>query len=413
MEPVFEEWDTYADKKELKMRGINFESIKSNSKLKIVAITGIRRCGKTSALIILHQILSKEDEKVGYINLEDNRIKNDENVLDNIVKWFGDNGYLLLDEITNAISWENWIARNHEMLKGKLNLILSSSRRSLAIPNKPLRGRMLVYELYPLSFREFLQFKDLKVEKTTAGIGKIEKSLDEYLIYGGFPEAVLLNDKTEKIRLLNSYFKDIIGLDVAELSMEKMSVVDLFGKYIVGSSYFSASKCLNFFKSMGYKTSKQSLLHLEKCSQEGYLFFFVPIFSHKIKDRSQYPRKAYLGDTGFMYAINGKIEYGRLYENTVFLELKRHDREISYWKNSQGAEVDFVICKGLKPKQIIQVAYDIENENVRERELKGLIECAREFGLKNGLVITKSYEKNEKHDGIDIEFTSLRKWLLQ
>ncbi|MEW5896880.1 MAG: ATP-binding protein [Nanoarchaeota archaeon] len=415
MEQIFEEWNAYAQKKELQDRELSFEKLIANARLKIVVITGMRRCGKTSILILLSQRLSRKGKKTGYINLEDSRIKNRPEVLDDILKWFGEEGCLLLDEITNARDWEGWLARNHEMLKGRLNLILSSSRRGLAVPSKPLRGRMLAYELYPLSFREYLCFKKIKLEKTTVGLGRMEKALEEYLVYGGFPEVVLLADKTEKIRLLNFYFRDIIGLDIAEIARENISTVELFGKYVIDAPYFSASKCLSFFKSQGYGIAKQSLLYLEKCSQEGYLFFFAPIFSYTIKDRSQYPRKSYLGDTGFIYALSGKKDWGRLYENAVFLHLKRQNlpaTEINYWKNAVGREADFVLREGLKTKEIIQVAYELSEEKTKDREVSGLVECARALGLKKGKVITKNLEKSKTVDGITIQFIPLWKWLL-
>jgi len=219
----------------------------SNSHLKIIEITGIRRSGKSSILIMLQQELVKKGEKAAYINLEDSRIKDNRTLLDDVLKWFGDKGFLLLDEATGVHDWEGWLARNHELLKGKLQLIVSSSRKKLVIPSRPLRGRMLHYEMYPLSFKEFLSFKDFKLELTVAGTGRIEQALDEYLIYGGFPEVVLTDDKTDKIQILNSYFRDIIGLDVAEMSDNRITTVELFGKYIIESPYFSASKCLNFF----------------------------------------------------------------------------------------------------------------------------------------------------------------------
>ena len=225
-----------------------------------------------------------------------------------------------------------------------------------------------------------------------------------------------MNNKTDKISISNSYFRDIIGLDVAEISRENISVVELFGKYVIDTSYFSASKCLNFFKSLGYKIGKQSILNLEKNSQESYLFFFVPIFSNNIKDRSQYPRKSYLGDTGFMYSISGKKDKGRLFENSVFLELKRRtaqNQEINYWKNRDGIEADFVIREGLKIKEIIQVVYDLDDEKTKQREIKGLTACAKEFKSKKGTIITKDYEAVEIVDEIKIEFTPLRKWLLK
>jgi len=103
-----------------------------------------------------------------------------------------------LDELTSAPDWEGWLARNHELLKGQLRLIVSSSRASLSKPSKPLRGRLLAYELYPLSFKEYLQFSGIEVEHTTAGIGRLERALNDYLVYGGFPEVVLLKDKTEQ-----------------------------------------------------------------------------------------------------------------------------------------------------------------------------------------------------------------------
>ena len=416
MEEIYEEWDIYAQKKELKQRDIDFNLLINTSKLKIIAITGIRRSGKTSLLILLRQILEKRNEKVRYINLEDSRIKDKKEILDDILSWFGDSGYLLLDEITCVDDWAGWLSRSHEMLKGKLKIIVSSSRKGLAVPSKPLRGRILTQELYPLSFNEFLQFNNIKLEKTMISRGKIRRALDEYLILGGFPEIVLINNKTDKISVSNSYFRDIIGLDVAEISRENISVVELFGKYIIDTAYFSASKCLNFFKTLGYKIGKQSILNLEKNSQESYLFFFVPIFSYNIKDRSQYPRKAYLGDTGFMYSISGKKDMGRLFENSVFLELKRRlsqNHEINYWKNKEGMETDFIIREGMKIKEIIQVVYEIDDEKTKDREIKGLISCAKEFKIKKGTIITKEYEAVETVDEIKIEFIPLWKWLLK
>jgi predicted AAA+ superfamily ATPase len=416
MSAIFEEWDAYALKKALMERGLSLNQLEKDARLKIVAITGIRRCGKSSVLILLRQKLSKEGRRAAYLNLEDSRIKDDPAVLDNTLKWFGDSGYLLLDEITGAKDWEGWLARNHEMLKGGLHLIVSSSRGTLTAPAKPLRGRMLAYELFPLSFAEFLGFKGIRPEHTTAGIGRLEKALSEYLLYGGFPEVALTPDKTDKVRLINSYYKDVVGLDVADMADSTIATVELFGRYVIEAPYFSASKCLVFFQNLGHKIGKQSLLLLEKCAQEGYLFFFVPIFSRNIKDRTQYPRKAYLGDTGFLYSMSGRTDMGRLVENAVYLELRRRlppQRSIHYWKNQQGAETDFVIREGLRVKEIIQASYSIEDAKTRKREIRGLVACAKEFKLKSGRILTLSAEGVEMADGIKVRFVPLWKWLLE
>jgi len=413
---VFEEWSAYAKKKALLPRNVAFEPLITNSASKIVAITGIRRCGKTSLLMLLAQKLDREGRKVAYVNLEDSRIKENRAVLDDALKWFGEDGFLFLDEITSAHDWEGWLARNHELLKGRLRLIVSSSRRGLVLPSKPLRGRILPFELFPLSFKEFLSFRGLAVEKTTAGRGKLERAFSEYLKYGGFPEVVLAGEETDKVRILSSYFKDIVGLDIAEVSHEDLAVVDAFGKYALQSPYFSASKCLNFFRTLGHKIGKEKILQLEKFSEAGYLFFFSPIFSYSAKDRSQYPRKAYAGDTGFHYALSGKMDFGRLYEGLAYLELRRRLQGrsgICYWKNRLGFETDLVVIEGNKASEALQVVYDLSDEKTAKRELRGISECAKELKPARLAVLTRDFSGTRTLDGRKITCTPLMDWLLK
>ncbi len=415
MNVVFDEWDAYALKKPLMPRALSLDRVAEAARLKIAAVTGIRRCGKSSLLILLRQKMLREGKNAAYVNLEDSRIKDSPAVLDETLKWFGDSGCLLLDEIAGARDWEGWLSRNHEMLKGRLHLIVSSSRGALSAPSKPLRGRLWTHELSPLSFAEFIRFKGLRAEPTTAGIGRMEKALSEFLLYGGFPEVVLASDKMDKLKLLNSYFRDIIGLDVADMADSNPATAELFGKYVIEAPFFSASKCLRFFQTLGHKIGKQSLLQLERCSQDGFLFFFVPIFSRTIKDRTQYPRKAYLGDTGFLYAMSGRRDMGRLFENAVYLELRRRlppQQDIHYWRNREGFETDFAVREGLRAKEVIQAAYSVDDEKTKRREIRGLAACAEEFGLKSGRVVTQGVERVETIEGVRIRFDPLWKWLL-
>ena len=412
---IFDEWSTYAQRRVLVKRQINLEAIERNSQSKIVAITGIRRCGKSSVLMLLAQKLVNEGKKVCYVNVEDSRLGAEKDVLDQILKWFGDEGFLLLDEITSANDWSGWLARTHELLKGKLHLVLGSSRRSLVIPSKPLRGRVLPIELFPLSFKEFLTFRNIAVEKTTAGRGRIERALSEYLKFGGFPEVVLAEDVIDKVRILDSYFKDIMGLDVAEVSHEDPTTVSTFGRCVIQSTYFSASKCLNFFKSLGYKIGKEKLLQLEKYAEAGYLFFFVPVYSHSIKARSVYPRKAYCGDVGFSYAATGKTDWGKLYENAVFLELKRRlkNQEICYWRNKAGEEADFVVKRGSDVDEAYQVVYDLSGTETERREVAGLISCIQELKPGSSLILTKEVSETRKIGVSTIRFKPLVDWLIE
>ena len=107
---------------------------------------------------------------------------------------------------------------------------------------------------------------------------------------------------------------------------------------------------------------------------------------------------------------------GRLYENAVLLELKRglsQNQEINYWRNPEGTECDFIIREGLSIIKVIQVAYQIQNEKTRQREVKGVVSCANELNLREGLIITKGYEPEENIDNKKIKFIPLWKWLLR
>jgi len=415
-EEVFEEWSTYAKRKALLQRDMDLGALVKNSDSKIIAVTGVRRSGKSSILMMLAQKLETEGKKVCYINVEDSRINDEPGLLDEILKWFGDEGFMLLDEVTSAEDWEGWLSRAHELLKGRLHLIVSSSRKSIALPSKPLRGRIITYEVFPLSFIEFLRFSGIAIEHTTAARGRIEKAFEEYLKYGGFPEIALTKNHTDKVKIINSYFKDIVGLDVAEISKQDLSTVEVFGKYVIQTSSFSASKCLNFLKTLGYKIGKEKILELERYSEASYLFFFMPIFSYSIKDKSQYPRKAYSGDTGFYYGTSGRVDFGRLYESAVFLELKRRLKEqdsLCYWKNKSGFEVDFVLRRGTKATWAIQVSYDMEGRKTQDREIRALIQCGKELKPSRSIVITRNMKMTEKTGGISIQFIPIIDWLIK
>ena len=413
---VFEEWDVYATRRQLIPRRKDLETILSSSTNKIVSLTGIRRCGKSSLLMLLRQRLKDKGEKSAYINLEDYRLKGVENPLDSVIKWFGDEGTLLLDEITAIHDYEGWLSRIHELLKGRLKLIVSSSRRSIIEPIKPLRGRVLPVELFPLSLGEHLDFKGIKLEPTTANKGRLETTLDEHLKFGGFPEVVLARDETEKVSILGSYLNDIVGLDVAEVSGMPLTTVKAFAEYALQAPNFSASKTLTYLKTLGHKLGKDSILNLEHYTGASYLIHFIHIYSRNIKDHALYPRKAYPGDTGFNYALQGRVDLGRLYENVVLLELKRRRQvleEINYWKNARGEEVDFIVRRGNRIINSIQVAYDINDEKTYKREVNSLARCAEELQSEHALIITQGDSREIRVNGVSIKIISLEDWLLQ
>jgi len=104
-------------------------------------------------------------------------------------------------------------------------------------------------------------------------------------------------------------------------------------------------------------------------------------------------------------------------ENLVFIELKRkglkENRNIFYYRDYRGREVDFVVKDGLNVKELIQVCYDIEDFTTKERELKALVKASKELKCKNLKVITWDYEDKEEFKNRKVEFTPLWRWLLR
>ena len=415
IEDVLREWETTAARKSLKNREFDISNAIDESKNRVVSITGIRRAGKSSILMLIYRKLATLGKKAAYANLEDNRLQIPE-ALDTILKQIPGADWLLLDEVTSAKEWEHWIHRINEMKS--VHLITTSSLNKLSrFPPKALRGRISYFELFPLSFVEFLEFKNIKMPETTREIGIVERELENYLTYGGFPEVVLSENK---VSIIQEYMNSIIALDVAALSSVPLKVVSDFSAQLIGTTLFSATKLENVMKNMGHKIGKSTLLELEQLFETAYLAFFVPVFSTKIKDEALYPRKVYLGDTGFFYAARGKKNFGRVYENAVFLQLRRKLNplgQISYYRSAGNQEVDFVMRQGSEVKKLIQVVYELDDEKTKEREIKALVEAAGEFSLdgKKGelLIITKDYETQEEIEGKKITYKKLWKWLIE
>ena len=121
--------------------------------------------------------------------------------------------------------------------------------------------------------------------------------------------------------------------------------------------------------------------------------------------------KVYFIDNGLL-TLNGIDDKGRLLENLIFVELVRRKKEIAYYQNILGEEVDFVVKEGKRVKQLIQVCYDLSNFITLERETKILIKASKEFKCNNLLLINMHEEKEQTAHGKKITFMPVWKWLL-
>ena len=177
------------------------------------------------------------------------------------------------------------------------------------------------------------------------------------------------------------------------------------------SSYFSVNKYYKYLKSQGRKISKNTLFTYISYITDVNLLFLVPKYG-KLKEQFANPKKVYVIDTGLINAVAFKVsrDIGRLYENAVFIELKRRGKDVYYWKNKH--ECDFLIVEKGRVKEALQVCFEISEEN-KEREINGLIEVMEKFNLKSGVIITDDLEGEEEIRGRKIIYKPLWKWLLQ
>ncbi len=284
-----------------------------------------------------------------------------------------------------------------------------------------MRGRSIPYNVFPLTFKEFLDFKDIEMPKNLEFNSErynIQRIFNEYLLWGGLPEICLLKKNQQKIIILQEYFNTIVNKEIAERhNIENRVGLDILLKLMVFnfSSLTSLSKFHNVMGSIGIKIGKNTLAEYLTYFKESFFADFIEIFSYNIKNKLQYPRKAYIADNGFIRALSLKsdLEKGRLLENLSFTELKRFNKEINYYKGKN--ECDFIIKDFVKPSVAIQVTLELNDKN-KKREIDGLLEAMEVFNLKKGLIITENtsdileYKINNKK--VKIKVVPAWQWFL-
>jgi len=390
---------------------------------KVVTLAGCRRVGKTYLMFQLINELSKKvpREEIFYVNFEDERLEKRVETLTELIptieELYGRKEmlYLFLDEIQNVPNWDLWVRRIHDSRRD-VRLFLSGSSSKLSSREIPtsLRGRALTFEVFPLSFREFLRFRGFEMpEKPDFSSKKpaLLNLLREYVLYGGFPEVVLTEDVRIKRLIVRDYFNTIIALDVVErYSIRNPEELRAFIRLLLNSEYVSLSKTAKTMRSMGYSISKSTLANYLRYLEECYFAFPLEVCSPKVRLRMQYPRKIYFVDTSFLTFLSVKFteNMGRLMENTVFIELLRRGKEVNY-ALGENWEVDFVL-----PEEgaLIQVSYDVGDEETLTREVNALRKASREFGFENALLITWDVEGRIEKSGVRIEMVPLWKFMV-
>lgn len=385
----------------------------------VTILTGVRRSGKSTLMYqIISNLLKKgvSPKQVLFVNLEDKKLAQDS--LDDIYEIYRQSlnidkkAYIFLDEVHRKEGWESWIRKKYD-LKTSDKFVISGScsyllRREYSAL---LTGRNLTFEVFPLSFEEFLLFKNVELDKKNVKAGilldktrrLILRLFDEYLNLGGFPE-VLFKPEKFKMRLLEQYFDDVLYKDIVDrYSLNSQKAKDLALFFTANfTGLFSLRKVRNSLK-LSYDTVKDYLSYYK----EAFLFFTLDHFSYSFKEQKTLPSKVYCIDNGLRNAVSFKFskDEGKLAENLVLVELKRREEGVYYWKNKR--EVDFVIKNKGQSLTVINVSY---TDEVNEREIGGLLEFKEKFKSKTRelFLLTKDTERSEQ----GVQLVPLWKWLL-
>ena len=403
------EVETLLKEEYIKRTGPNIDL--SNSLIKV--ITGPRRAGKSFFSIYT---LSKNN-KFGYINFDDEeltRIEDYNELVSAVNSVYGNPKILFFDEVQNLPRWELFVNR---LQRQGYKLIITGSNSHLLSKELAthLTGRHFQIIIFPFSFKEYIE-----LEKKHLTTSEIKEKLNDYLTFGGYPEPLIkkINYKDYLITLLNSIlFKDIVKRYKIRFSQAISDLAEQLLSNIANEYSYNSLSRISKIKST--HTVEKYINYLE----ESFIFFSVKRFSYKMKEQISSIKKIYCIDNGFIHAraFSSSQNVGKLYENVVAIELKKQELNekinFYYWKNSQKEEVDFVIKEGIKIKQLIQVCYNLNNIEAKNREVRALLKAGKELNCKNLLVITFDKESEEETEwfGITskIKFIPLWKWLLE
>lgn len=379
---------------------------------KISTILGMRRIGKSHLLYQkINELLSSgvAREQIYFLNLEDDRLpENEKGMLATLIEGFYElypqnhqrHCYLFIDEVQNATDWSKLMRRIYDTLDISLYLSGSSARLlSKEIPTE-LRGRSISTEVWPYSFSEFLKAGKLPEINPAPMSPRVKDEylylFRDYLLKGGFPETVSYSD-IDRRRVHQDYVSVVILKDILERhKIRNEHLVRYLIKFVLTNAgkLITFNKLFNDLQSRGYSISKSTIYEYFQYITDCYLVMFVSLYSESRRQQESNPRKVYAVDTGLArsHMIGITDNLGRLFENLIYLDLRRHGyEEIYYYQTRSGKEVDFITHGPNGRLHLIQVCYDMGNDETIKREEGGMLEAEEELGVKGTLVTKENY----------------------
>lgn len=377
---------------------------------KATVMIGMRRVGKTFTLFqTIKKLLDTQVplSRILYVDFEDDRLqpldqKGLGELLDDFYSLFPDNHharcYLFLDEIHTVEEWPLVIRRYLNTKNVKIYLSGSSAKMLSKEIATSLRGRSISVEVWPYSFFEYLEAKNKK--RPDAKLSRLEldqyrELLSLYLNEGGFPE-VVNKPRLRWTRILQDYVSVVTYRDIIERhKIENIALLNYMISFLIknAATPYSTNKMYNTYKSQGFSVGRSTVYDYLSHIEDAFLSFTVPLFSESVRQMQNNPKKLYSIDCGLInsHQLTLYPNYGRLFENLIYLDLRRRGDEIYYYLTSDRYEVDF-LTKSLDGKiHLYQVAWNMDDAETKHREERALHQAEKELGVTGEIITEKTY----------------------
>lgn len=407
-------------------RHLDYQLVKG----KAFVCIGVRRCGKST---FLYQIMADlknrgvNPENILYVNFFDDRLTElKHGRLSLIIEAFyslypekkgAEEVYCFFDEIQEAANWETFVDRILRTEKCSVFISGSSSKMLSTEVATQMRGRSLVWELFPFSFKEYADYRSVDYNKLTSKNRLLlKKCFDEYFLSGGFPEVRNVSE-TIRVMIHQEYYKTILHRDIIERfnAMHPQAVVQAGYRLMCSSgSAYSINRVTGYLRSLGYKVSKGFVSSCVEWFQDAYFLFSVKIFSPSISKQSANVKKVYCIDHSMTTSIAPGIlaDRGHLLENMIFLHIRRCTQQVYYYRTNKGREIDFIWIDDKGDRHLAQVSFSLHDTATRKREIVSLSQAMEELNLQTATIVTMNKEKIIEDGDKTIKVVPAWKYLL-
>jgi len=351
-------------------------------------LEGVRRSGKST---LLYQIAAQGisiGKKVLYVNFEDEVLR--QHSLSDIYYAYLQRDtidYLLIDEVQHCQDWVPFIRKFYDR-KQLLQIWITGSNSSLISKeySEMLTGRNLKLRIMPLSFPEYCRFKtypELTLPLSREREVHVKKGFEDYLNFGAFP-AVVLRPVYQR-ELLTNYFEDFLYKDIASRHDVNVSKLKDLAIYLAThSATLLSTRNLSKVLNLHPNTVSDYIAYMK----EVFLFDELVKFDYSLQKQYVNDKKIYIVDTGLGNAVSFRFseDRGRLLETSVYQALKHRKKDLYFHRGKK--ECDFLIKEDLEITQAIQVSHSLCDPDTKEREIAGLIDALKTYGLSEGLILT-------------------------